>query len=162
MRVDRYKRSAGFTLVEIMIVVSIMGIIALMAGMFWRGQMPRNRVNDVADRLQAQLRAARLYAISAARPVSVSLDPGARVLTTSVDENGDGSIVSNEVSRITLSTVSMLKLFTTSTGGVFRASGSFSCPAGYWRVVVRHAGASDRYVYVLQGGHVQATEQALE
>jgi len=158
----RLRRSAAYTLVDVMIVLGILAILVVAASTYWRGQMPRSRVRDVSSRLQAQLRAARMHAMSSATPVYVRLSAPSRMLVTALDEDDDGTVESNEVARLVLSTAPHLTLSTVSTAGVFRTSGDFSCAEGYWKVTVSHAGADNAYVYVLAGGHVQATERPLD
>ena len=155
-------RRRGFTYFEIMIVIMILSILVLGASLFLRGFLPAARVRDTCDRLQAQLRGARMHAISTSRAVSVVLDTTARQLTTSVDENGNGTLESNEVATLSLATASPLTLTSTSTSGSFRPSGEFSTSNGLWKVIVAHAGAVTGYVYVFAAGHVQASEVPLE
>ncbi|MCE9615114.1 MAG: GspH/FimT family pseudopilin [Lentisphaerae bacterium] len=155
-------RRAGFTYFEVMIVVGILAIVVASSSMYMRGTMPRYRIRDAADRLQAQLRAARLHAISHVRTVSLTLDLANKRLRTDVDEDGDGTIASNETATIQLSSTAALSLTSSSTYGTFNPRGDFITSNGYWRVVISHAGATPQYVYVFQAGHVQASEVSLD
>lgn len=158
----RSRRRDGFSYFEIMIVVGILAIIVASASMYLRGMLPRSRVRDATDRLQAQLRAARLHAISHVRPVSLTLDVTNKFLLTEVDEDDNGTIASNETATVKLSSVSGVSITSTATSGVFTPRGDFTTPGGYWRVRISHAGTPPQYVYVFQAGHVQASEVTLD
>lgn len=67
----------GFTLVEIMIAVAIIGIVAAMAAPGFIRQMRENHFIGAQDRVYAVLMAARMEAISTSSPVAVSMQSSA-------------------------------------------------------------------------------------
>ena len=70
----RTPQSSGFTLVELMIVVAIVGIIALIAGPNMVTGLPASRVRSAARDTVAQLRKARAVALRDNRQVVIVFD----------------------------------------------------------------------------------------
>jgi prepilin-type N-terminal cleavage/methylation domain-containing protein len=93
-------RAAGFTLIEMMVTVAVIGIVAaLVTFAFWR-QKPRARLNGTTAELQALLYGARQNALATGHPMVVMVfpsftPPGAsypgRIM---VYEDGDGTFFS--------------------------------------------------------------------
>lgn len=156
------RRRAGYTIFELMIVVAIVGILVAAAGMAWRGQMPRHRVSDTAEKLQAHLRASRTHAISKSRTVDLSLDAAQRRLTTRVDADGSGVIDPGEEATVTLAGAGSVRLTANAATGRYLPSGAFQGAQGFWKITVSHANAADRHVYAFPGGQVQISAEALE
>lgn len=67
------RRSSGFTVVELMIVIAIVGILAAMAVPMFEGYIARTQVNDQISALASDIRLARSEAIK--RNVQVTLCP---------------------------------------------------------------------------------------
>jgi prepilin-type N-terminal cleavage/methylation domain-containing protein len=68
------KREQGFTLLESLIVVGIMGVLTAMAVVGSRGSMQTYRANSALDTVSSQLRLARQISISQRRWVQVTID----------------------------------------------------------------------------------------
>jgi prepilin-type N-terminal cleavage/methylation domain-containing protein len=73
MRVTN-KREQGFTLLETLIVVAIMGVLTSLAVIGSRGSMQSYRANAALDTVSSQLRLARQISISQRRWVTISID----------------------------------------------------------------------------------------
>ena len=72
----RVRREAGFTAMELMIVVAIVGIAAAAAVPSWRAIQANARLRDAAGDIADVLRAARMRAISSSRNHVVYFDTG--------------------------------------------------------------------------------------
>ncbi len=69
------RTSRGFTLVEVVIVVLILGILAAVAAPRFAGALHRARAEEAAKRIQVDLGYAREKAISSSSPLTVSFTP---------------------------------------------------------------------------------------
>lgn len=83
MRVTR-KREQGFTLLETLIVVAIMGILTAMAVVGSRNPMQNYRANAALDVVSSQLRVARQISISQRRWVTITIDQVANTISYQV------------------------------------------------------------------------------
>lgn len=68
------KREQGFTLLESLIVIGIMGVLTAMAVIGSRGSMQTYRANAALDTVSSQLRTARQISISQRRNVAITID----------------------------------------------------------------------------------------
>lgn len=88
MKVPSHK---GFTLVEIMIVLAIMGIMAAIAMPNYRTYMAQRRLNGAVRQVYGDLMAARQRAISENRTIGVVFGSDNHGYTIFADTDGDGS-----------------------------------------------------------------------
>ena len=86
----------GFTMVEVMVVVAIMGVSMLAALPSFRGYLQSNRVNDTARELSGRMRMARQSAVAEGIPriVTWNFDAGSYLVVR--DDNGDGQAQDGE------------------------------------------------------------------
>lgn len=71
-------RSSGFTLVEVLVVVTILAVLALLSFPALQRMILRSKLEGAARQTSALVRLARLEAIKRGRPATVELDPAAR------------------------------------------------------------------------------------
>jgi prepilin-type N-terminal cleavage/methylation domain-containing protein len=71
-RLDMHKKISGFTLVELMVVVGIMGVLALIGGITIISTRPAYQLQKAAHEMAASFRKARTMAIKLNRPVALS------------------------------------------------------------------------------------------
>lgn len=83
------RRPAGYTLIEMMVVVAILGIIATLGWVSVRNLRPRARLTSTALEIQATIQAARKQAMSHGRDVLVMVFPDA----TAGASTGTGRVV---------------------------------------------------------------------
>ena len=77
------RREAGFSLIEMMVVVSILGILAAISIPTFRGMMPRIRLNNNMMLLSNQIAVARVRAISKSSDFRIEFNPAADNYLTS-------------------------------------------------------------------------------
>lgn len=85
------KKNSGFTLMEVMVVIGIIGITAAIAIPNILSYLPKHRLNGGARDVYSAMQYARLRAVKEKTPVSISFNTGAnsfRVFTDEVLTNG--------------------------------------------------------------------------
>ena len=90
MRPERVQ--SGFTLVEVMVVVAIMGISMLAALPSFRGYLQSNRVNDASRELSGRLRLARQSAVAEGVSRIAVWDFESDAYSIVRDSNADGQV----------------------------------------------------------------------
>jgi prepilin-type N-terminal cleavage/methylation domain-containing protein len=68
------KSNSGFTLIEMMVVVIIIGVIAAIATPNFLGMLNRNRINDAAQQVEGALKEAQRQALRNGKPCTVDID----------------------------------------------------------------------------------------
>ena len=128
LRHTQQQRSAGFTAVELMVVVSIVAILAALAAPSFKSLIERWRVRDVAEAMESSYYAARSEAIKRGGNIVIQRRASAGQCTAGtnddwscgwevgIDADGNGAIDANGV----LSTLDVPRniVVTRSTGGV--------------------------------------------
>ena len=75
------KKNSGFTLMEMMIVIAIIGITAAIAIPNVISYLPKHRLNGGARDVYSAMQYARLKAVKERTPVSINFNPGANSFT---------------------------------------------------------------------------------
>ena len=95
-RAQSITRVAGFTLIELMVTVAIIGLVARVATVNMIREIPRYRLTSAATQLAWSFRALRMRAISQHHMVTVTFT-NSHVYTVWTDRNDNGSSDSGEV-----------------------------------------------------------------
>lgn len=93
------RRARGFSLIEMMIVVLIIGIVVASVAPRFAASLELYRVQAAAQRIQADLSLAREYAISTSNPVTVEFSPSTEDYTIPVLDHLDSQ---NQIYRVDL------------------------------------------------------------
>lgn len=91
------RQRAGFTLIEMMVVVGVIGVAAAMAVLVMPSALVSAKADSGATRLQSALRTAREQAISQRRNVRVAFTAPNQVVVAREDVPGPGTTVLNTI-----------------------------------------------------------------
>jgi type II secretion system protein H len=86
------KHENGFTLLEMMVVISIMGVLAAMAIPSYVGTMSTRRLTSATDELIGACHLARMRAVRENTNVGVQFDPGNNRYTVFIDDGTNPTI----------------------------------------------------------------------
>lgn len=122
-RTQLVSQRAGFTLVELMITVVVIGLVARVATVNMIREMPRYRLTSAATQLAWTFRALRMRAISQHHPVTVTFTNN-HVYTVWTDRNDNGSSDSGEVQTIDISGAYRGVQLASTTNPIFNPTGT--------------------------------------
>ena len=150
----------GFTLIELLIALLIAVIVAALIVPNLVRRMPLMRRDSAVSHVAAEIRAARVLAISEGRQSDMQIDAAKATLTVSVDRNDNLTFESDEQTTIPFADPEDVRVSLNARSGTFDSRGMFSSPAGVWRVGVGVTNWGERYVYVFQAGQVVESDEA--
>lgn len=90
MRSDRQRHQAGFSMVELMIVITVMGIVLASSYVSLRHAMPAHELAAAANKLGADLRLARQRAVAESNNYTITFDPSSDAYAVWDDDGSDG------------------------------------------------------------------------
>lgn len=154
-------RTSAFTLLELAIVVGIIVIVGLITFPNVVGRMPHYRLDGAESAVFAELRRARMRAVSESQPVQVAVSPGDGLVTIRSDSNGNGTYEDTETTTVDINRFTGVSIGASPTNGSFSARGAFNCASGAWKLNLSSEKAGDCYVYVFPGGQVERTDEEL-
>jgi prepilin-type N-terminal cleavage/methylation domain-containing protein len=158
-----YRNRQGYTLLEIMIVVALIGSVGLFAMANLRGKMPGYYLDRATTQLVNDLNSARMRAISQALPADISINSSAKTYSIWVDTNTNGTADVGETVKRSLADVPGLTMKTLPSESLsFSPRGRLPGINHFWRsrLEVDNAGKCD--VNVLPSGLVLVTRQDMD
>lgn len=82
---------AGFTMVELLVVIAIIGVLVAITYGNITASLPLWRLKDATNTVTQMLQQARFHAVKNNTPVIVTIDIGASTISTSFDDDRDGT-----------------------------------------------------------------------
>lgn len=163
-RSESHSASAGFTLVEILITVLLLGFLGSWSLLSARNMLPRMRVEQASSRLAFQLQLARSEAIAQNQIVYVNLDSDENTLQVWADTNRDEEQDDDEWFEVLLEDPALVTLQSTWSTGAFNAYGQFITTPGQREMktvttTIRPAGAGDKVIELTLRGSGAITKR---
>jgi prepilin-type N-terminal cleavage/methylation domain-containing protein len=122
-RAQRVSYAAGFTLVELMVTMAVIGIVSSVTAVNVVREIPRYRLTNAAAQLAWNFRALRLRAISQHHAVMVTFTNN-HVYTVWTDRNDNSSIDSGEVQTVDINGAYPGIQLASTTNPTFNATGT--------------------------------------
>lgn len=95
--VNSADRRAGFTVIELIVSISLIAVLLAISLPMLFGYMPEHQIDRVSTRIKAELKAARMRAMSTGVPALVDFNADSHTYTIWSDINEDGVTNSGEV-----------------------------------------------------------------
>lgn len=137
------KSSSGFTLIEMMTVVIIIGVVAAIAAPNFLGLLNQNRIKEAAQQVEGAIREAQRRAMSQGKPCSIAVNTTNRTIANS---GTDRCLLNTRVLN------DLVQLNSSETTLTFTGKGNITGATGTPAMVVSIPNASDsRKCVVLEG-----------
>jgi len=140
----------GFTLLEMMVVIGIMGILMAVASLDYVKTAPKRRLHGAAFDVMTTFRQARMMAASYNAPVEVSIN-GSTITIWADKDMDDQRDAGEETQKDIDSTISLMKY---PDRGRFNSRGMFTSDGFYMYIYMYSNGTAGETVYVFPSGHV--------
>jgi len=151
-------RKRGYTLPELLVVGGLMATLATYGLWAARRQSEHDLLEQAAASIVAELRAARMQAVSHQVKVTITMDPAGRLLSEA-DLDRDGAVTEDERREIDMHTSGGIDIHLEGAPGWFTSLGTFRGAGSRFRVELQSQ-VGRRYVHVVPSGHVEESEQA--
>lgn len=159
MNTNKFKNkqcAAGFSLVEIMVAVFILGMMATMGALSVRQILPQMRGDRASSRLAFQLQLSRSEAIASNKMIRVTLNTDTNDFESWIDRDGDGNKDADETTSVTLISPDLVEIRSGWDSGMFNAFGQFILTPGQREIKTVStkflpAGSTDQVELILRG-----------
>ena len=126
-RRQHVRHGAGYTLVELLVVMAVMGIVSSVTAVNVGRQLPRYRLTNAASQLAWTFRGLRMRAISQHHTVQVTFTT-THVYTVWTDRNDNGTIESDEVQTVDITMASPSVQLASTAALTFAPTGTVTNP----------------------------------
>ncbi|NCC53005.1 MAG: prepilin-type N-terminal cleavage/methylation domain-containing protein [Spartobacteria bacterium] len=122
---DQRARKSGFTLLELFIAMAVMVLMAMMSVPNIVARMPTYRLDRAMRQINADLKMARVRAMSEGNKVTVEFSEGGTEYVLSSDSNHDGITDDSEKMMQAIQDIPGINVYVYPQQGNFRPNGSF-------------------------------------
>lgn len=155
MKTLSIKLTAGFTLVELMVGVAIMGITASVAVTNLARKSPNQHSQNAQWQIAGDLRMARQQALSQNADVKISFNNDLDSYTIWTDSDRNGARSSGETITKTLGEHVGANVWVHPTTATFTPQGNMKTDYPYWHISLFVPNSTAyKYLYVFENGHV--------
>ena len=150
----RQRRSAGFTLVELTLVIVLMGILVALAAPSLAGYVRRTRVEGALNELTGDIAYTRTLAVRSGRPATLTVEPGGTAYKIESTHQETATTTATRVAkRVNLtSDYRGVTLTPATTVLTFNSRGLLTPPPGDPMIIMAQEGNSGAVLTVFQSG----------
>ena len=154
MPTARQSRSGGFSLVELMLVVVLIGILVALAAPNLTGYVRRTRVEGALNELTGDIAYTRMLAVRSGRPATLTLEPGGTAYKIeSTHQETATTTATRVVKQVNLTgDYRGVTLTPATTVLTFNSRGLLTSPPGDPTIITAQQGNSSAVLTVLQSG----------
>ena len=154
MPTARHRCSPGFTLVELMLVIVLMGILVALAAPNLAGYVRRTRVEGAINELTGDIAYTRMLAVRSGRPATLTLEPGGTAYKIESTHQETATTTATRVAkRVNLTRdYRGVTLTPATTVLTFNSRGLLTPPPGDPIIITAQQESSSAFLTVLQTG----------